>query len=378
MTRRSLVGLLAAFFFTLSASAANTVSDARFSHLRHGINLSHWYAQAGPPSAYTKQHLDEYDTDADFALIHQMGFDHVRLTIDPGPLFDEQDPGHLNQQWLGYLNASVKSIMSHDLAVIIDIHPAGEFNRELNNSDTHVRDFAMFWRALAKNFSTYDPDRLFLELMNEPEVQDTYRWMGIQQTVEAAMREGAPQHTIIVSGPRWSGLPDLLTIMPIPDQNVIYNFHYYEPMMFTHQGATWAGETQRDIQHSPYPSSPEAIQPMLANINSPEERLQFVRFGYDRWNADRIAADFAQVAAWQKKYGVRVTVNEFGVFDKFADPKARAAYLHDVRTAAESDGFGWTMWDYAGGFSVVHREPGKAAVPDELTLAALGLAKASR
>jgi endoglucanase len=157
----------------MAASAANTVSDARFAHLRHGINLSHWYAQAGEPSAYTKKHIDEYDTEQDFVLILNMGFDHVRLTLDPGPLFDRHDPGHLNEEWLGYLNASVKMIMSHELAVIIDIHPAGEFNRQLNSSDEHVRDFALFWRALAKNFSTYEPDRLFLEVVNEPEVQDT-------------------------------------------------------------------------------------------------------------------------------------------------------------------------------------------------------------
>jgi hypothetical protein len=46
--------------------------------------------------------------------------------------------------------------------------------------------------------------------------------------------------------------------------------------------------------------------------------------------------------------------------------------IHDVRTALEKNGIGWTMWDYAGGFSVVTRENG-VSTPDAVTLRALGM-----
>jgi endoglucanase len=55
-----------------------------------------------------------------------------------------------------------------------------------------------------------------------------------------AIREGAPQHTIIVESARWADDDDLLFLEPLRDGNVIYNFHFYEPHLFTHQGATWA------------------------------------------------------------------------------------------------------------------------------------------
>jgi endoglucanase len=367
--------LLSCVVGILVATASAQPSEKRVSHLQRGINLSHWYAQAGDASAYTKQHIDSYNTEADIKLIKSMGFDHVRLGVDPNPLFKANAPGDLNQEWLGWLKSSITMILAQDLAVIVDIHPAGEFNRRLDKENAHVRDFAIFWKALAQALSSYDPDRLFLEVVNEPEVQDAYRWMGIQQSLVDAIRAGAPQHTIIVTGPRWSGLPDLLEMYPVADDNVVYNFHYYEPMMFTHQGATWAGDTQRDLHRAPYPSSPEAIRPFLNQPVSPTQRLQLVRFAFDRWNADRIESDFAQVAAWQKRYGVRVTVNEFGVYEKYAAPADRARYLHDVRAAAEKFGFGWTMWDYAGGFGVATREPGQPAVPNHSVLQALGLEK---
>src|SRR5271169_6292531 len=94
-------------------------------------------------------------------------------------------------------------------------------------------------RALAQHYSSYDHDRVFFEILNEPELRDRYRWYGIQTKLAAAIREGAPQHTIIAAGARYSANDELLFLDPLSDSNVIYNFHFYEPHVFTHQGATW-------------------------------------------------------------------------------------------------------------------------------------------
>src|SRR6185503_6754395 len=76
---------------------------ARFAHLRHGINLSHWFSQAAD---YSKTHLDTHTTANDIALIKSLGFDHVRLPIEPTPLMnDTQDPSILNTTYLGYVDS---------------------------------------------------------------------------------------------------------------------------------------------------------------------------------------------------------------------------------------------------------------------------------
>jgi hypothetical protein len=67
-----------------------------------------------------------------------------------------------------------------------------------------------------------------------------------------------------------------------------------------------------------------------------------------------------------------VTCNEFGVYRKVAPAADRAAWLRDMHTTLEKYNIGWTMWDYAGGFSVVNKRNGKAT-PDEVTVKALGL-----
>jgi endoglucanase len=100
--------------------------------------------------------------------------------------------------------------------------------------------------------------------------------------------------------------------------------------------------------------------------------LQIVQYGLDSWNADRVNAEIAMAAAWGKRWNVPVTCNEFGVYRAAAAPDDRLAWIRDVRMALEKNGMGWTMWDYAGGFSVVTTKDG-ARVPDQGTLAALGL-----
>ena len=86
----------------------------------------------------------------------------------------------------------------------------------------------------------------------------------------------------------------------------------------------------------------------------------------------RMNENFDQVACWAKKNGVRVIVNEFGVYVPFAPAADRYRWMADVRKAAESHGFGWAHWDYCTGMPVVTGQPG-AHHWDPQAAAALGL-----
>lgn len=343
---------------------------ARFGRLRRGINLSHWFSQA--PN-YTKAHLETHTTAQDIALIKSMGFDHVRLPIEPAPLLSETpDPSILNSTYLQYVDSALDMVLATGLAVVVDIHPSDEFKLRMNRDERGIEAFQKFWRAFASHLSKRNPDSVFLEVLNEPMVEDAYRWYGIQAKLIASIRAGAPNHTIIAGGNRWSGLYEMLFLEPYADPNVIYNFHYYEPFAFTHQGATWAGPNLPFYKNVPYPSSPEAVKLLLDTIADEPARYNLLRYGEDTWNGQRIERELGAAAAWAAKHRVYITCNEFGAFRKVVRPGDRVAWLHDMRTALEKHGIGWTMWDYAGGFAVVNKINGQAQRDPEL-LKALGL-----
>jgi hypothetical protein len=350
-------------------SVQSQVPASRLARLRHGINLSHWFAQSAD---YSKAHLESHTTAEDLALIRSIGFDHVRLTLDPAPLFNGEDPGRLTAEHLKYLDNALDLILAQGLAVIVDIHPSDEFKVRLNSNDRQIEAFGQFWRSLAQHLATRDPERVFLEVINEPMVEDGYRWFGMQGKLISAIRSAAPQHTIIASGHRWSSIAELLFLEPYADRNIIYNFHFYEPMAFTHQGASWAGPHLSFYKNIPYPSTPESVSKVLDTIQDDPARYNLLRYGEDGWNVARIDREIGMAAAWAAKYQVPLTCNEFGTFRKFAPPADRAVWIRDLRTALEKYGIGWTMWDYAGGFAVVNKQNGHAT-PDAEVVKALGL-----
>jgi endoglucanase len=350
-------------------AAALQTAITRAQHLRHGINASSWFAQS---SDYSPQHTSTQTTPADIALIARLGFDNVRLGVDPIPL--EQyplGPDGLNANFLARLDRAVDAILSNGLAVQLCLFPEDSYKQQLQSGDYAVDKFVMLWRKLAAHYATRDPNRIFFEILNEPEVTDPYRWAGIQARAAAAIREAAPQSTIIATGANYSNLPDLLALHPLPDGNVLYNFHFYEPHEFTHQGANW-GLPWWSYEHNiPYPPTDSSMQQLIPEVPSLADRYQLENYWLDHWDAQHIRALIDEAAAWGKANNVPVLCNEFGVYRK-ADPASRNAWIHDVRTAFAADGIGWAMWDFHGGFGVAIEENGRS-VPDPATVQALGL-----
>jgi endoglucanase len=355
-----------------SESARTSLALARAKRLQRGINASEWFAQVYDKRGYTREHFQAWTTAEDISLIKSMGFDHVRLSVNPQPMFNPREPNKIFADYLAYLDAAVKMIQDQGLAVVIDMHPESDFKARLSKEDEAVEQFADFWRALAQHYSSWDADRVFFEILNEPEFADRYRWLGVQTKLAAAIREGAPAFTIIATGARWSNDDELVFEEPLRDPNIIYNFHFYEPHLFTHQGASWGVYYWHWLRGLPYPSSVESAERAAALEPNEVNRLPVIRYGLEHWGAERIDAEIKQAAEWARRRGVPLVCNEFGVYRAYADPRDRAAWLHDVRRAFEKNGIGWAMWDYSGSFGVVTKKDGKTVVDDD-ALKALGL-----
>lgn len=341
----------------------------RASHLQRGINLSMWYAQTSDHSA---EHINTFTTPADFTLIKSLGFDHVRLSINPEPVIEAKKSGTLRVDAMQRLDHSVQQIEAAGLNVILDIHPEQEWKDEMVRGDDGPQEFYAFWSNFAAHYASSDPDHVFFELMNEPNTSDRDRWQGIQAGAVSRVRKAAPKHTMILTPAAWGSLDALISMEPVHDDDVIYTFHYYSPFWFTHQGAQWGSQEWVTLKGVPYPSTPENIQPLLGLEADERARLNLQRYGFDHWNAQRVGMEIDAAAQWAGKRNVPVYLGEFGVFRDYSKPEARDTWISNVRTAAESKHIGWCMWDYQANFGLVTK--GKnGTVVDEGVLRALGL-----
>ena len=343
----------------------------RAQHLRRGINLSGWFAQlADTPQARS----NGYMTIADMQRLKRLGFDHVRLSIDPAPLIDTVQTVALRPDAMARLDKAVDDLIGAGLNVVLDVQPEESWKNPLASGDEGAEKFFAFWTALATHYSKTDPERVFFEVLNEPTMDDLYRWEGIQDRTVARIRTAAPRHTVIATASRWSTIESLIAVEPVHDDNVIYTFHDYEPMWFTHQGATWGEQGWAFAHGVRYPATPENIKPVLAQEPDERERLKLNHFALEHWDSARIEAEVETAAEWARQRGVPLYCGEFGVYKAYAEPKDRVRWIADTRSALEANHIGWAMWEYRGYFGLATQGP-DGPVIDEPVLHALGLPK---
>jgi aryl-phospho-beta-D-glucosidase BglC (GH1 family) len=347
-----------------------SLAASRAQHLSRGINTSLWFAQS--PGRYTVERLRNFTTTDDIVLIHQLGFDHIRLSIDPEPLVGWQRNSAEGAQFMAELDRVVGAALEQKLAVVIDLHPESRYKQQLLQGSGPVERFGSLWQSVAKHFAGLDPNMVFFEIMNEPEQPDPYRWQGIESFVAGQIRAVAPQHTIIAGGAKWSGLDDLMLLEPIGYDNVIYTFHDYEPFAFTHQGATWTDSAVQPLRGVPYPSTPENVAANMLQEPTLAGQLFVQQYGLARWDAQRVDATIGFAERWSKAHHAPVYCGEFGVHRPYADGAMRAQWLRDMRVAFERHHIGWAMWDYQDSFGVVTKKNG-TTTPDAAIVDALGL-----
>ena len=336
----------------------------RLAVLARGVNLTNWFRfPARPDAASMRAYLSDVAVDD----LRRVGFTFVRLAVQPEYL--ESDPGRL-----ALLVAQIARLERHGLGVVVALHPA---TWHLETSAADRAALLAVWRALAPALRVLDPRLTFPEPLNEPVFAgDPAGWARLQATVLAAIRVILPASTIVLTGNDWGSIAGLLVLRPVPDPNVIYSFHFYDPAELTSLAAWRAGLNTTALARLPFPTGePGACETALGQTDQATRDVAryYCALG---WSAASIDRRIDQAAAWAARAHVALLAGEFGATARL-NRSSRLAWLRAVRRACERQRIGWALWGYddAMGLGVAH-PPGRRPVLDEGVLAALGLGKA--
>ena len=256
-----------------------------------------------------------------FRLIKEGGFDTVRINLHPFRYMDAAAENALSDSWLKVLDWAVENALKNDLVVLLDLH---EFSAMGKDPRGNKAKFLAFWKQIAPRYRDASQNVVF-ELLNEPSRELTPElWNVYYREALAIIRRTNPTRTVIVGPPRWNSVKHLDGLkLPQQDRNLIVTVHYYTPMDFTHQGASWAG--RRDKTGVEW-------------RGTPEQRAA-------------IAADFQTVQQWSKKNNRPILLGEFGAYDK-APMDSRVRYTAAVARTAEKLGWSWAYWQFDSDFIV--------------------------
>ncbi len=338
--------------------------------LARGINVGVWTAETKLDAIHAAQVHPE---PRDYRLIKALGLQHVRVSFDPAWLAGERlqpDPARLAE-----MRRDLLQMRDSGLLIVLSMQPASAFKQRLGADAALRRNTAALWQTLATALADFTPEQIAYELLNEPELADAAQVRELLESLAAGIRKAAPRHVLVLQGPRFSDVEDLVRLQPLTDRNVVYSFHFYEPKNFTHQGVTYGWPMWALLGNLPYPSSPEAVEPALEFMTF--EALEHARYyGEQRWDRAKLAAAIAPAAAWARQHGVVLWCSEFGAYRYRTQAQHRAAWLRDTRGLLEERDIGWTLWDYAGYFGLVSGPQGQRVL-DRNAASALGLQAAS-
>ncbi len=352
----------------LSAEPPAGVPRNRLERLATGANVCQWFRF---PRGNPAEHFVNYISEAEAAFMARLGLKHVRLCVAPRVIMNPTS-GEILEERGKQLEAAVERFHRAGLLVMVDIHNE---DRAAELDPAWQEAFVRFWAALATRLARFDPDLTILEIINEPVFdRREEEWNTLNARLAATIRQKAPRHTIVTSGPNWGGIDGLRKLKLLPDKNVIYSFHCYDPFAFTHQGATWAGEAVKPLRGVPYPSSPEAVEPLLAALEgSPSSKKMLESYGQARWNKEKLAARFKQGVEWGAENEVPLYCGEFGVFPVRSKPEHRANWFRDFGEVLAENRIGWAVWGWDEGFGLNRKMVNGQPVVDPVVARALGL-----
>jgi endoglucanase len=215
----------------------------------------------------------------DFAQVKNMGFNSVRFAFD-GDWY--RDDPEVFWQWL---DRNVEWARQHGVRLILDLHtPIGGFWLDPTSDDVSFdiwsdprlqRQNADMWREIADRYKD-EPVIAAYDLLNEPVTTDGTgrQWQNLAQQLVTAVRSVDEKHLLVVGGlyginGRY-GTDGMDPHFLVDDENVMYDFHFYEPVKYTHQYASWV---EGPIQDGGAYPDPDVILPTGERRLLPDSRI---------------------------------------------------------------------------------------------------------
>lgn len=317
-----------------------------FKGYKKGIDLGGWLSQCN----HTKERYETFITEKDIETISSWGADHVRVPVDYDLVEDGE--GNYKEDGFAYIQRAIDWCGKYHLNMVLDLHKTFGYSFDFGENEVGFFDnekyqerFYRLWEEFAKRYSGYE-ERLCFELLNEV-TDKSYcdKWNEISLKCIERIRKIAPTVKILVGG-YWNNSGDAVKDLAMPyDENIVYNFHNYDPLVFTHQGASWIPGMPADYRVSIDKTFKE--MDAYTTEHAPELLGRFDNMGDsdDKIDAEFFKKRFAEPVKIAGERGVSLYCGEYGVIEN-AEPADILKWYKAINEAFEYYGIGRATWSY--------------------------------
>lgn len=309
---------------------------------RQGVNLTNWFQAASASQIQFTKFRKK-----DFENIKSLGCDVIRLPINLHAMTSGEPEYVLDPVFLSYLDQAVTWAEALNLAIILDNHT---FDPATSTDPGIGAILVKVWAQMADHYKDRS-DLVYYEILNEPHGISDALWGSIQQSAIDAIRTKDTRHFIVVGPADWNSYNKLNALPAYADPKLVYTFHFYDPFLFTHQGASWTDPSMVPLSGVPFPynaTSMPAVPPTLQGT-----WIQSLMNNYSTDGTVTKVRQLLDVAVnFRNQRNVTVFCGEFGVYINNSNPPDRVTWYKAVRDYLEEHDIPWTTWDYTGGFGL--------------------------
>lgn len=307
-----------------------------------GANLGHWISQYGSKS---HEHFSGYITENDIGRISGWGMDHVRLPVDYFLFEDDENPGFYREDGLVYIDRCIGWCEKHNLNLVLDLHHAPGFffgdgaKNNLFTDRTMQLRYIAIWKFFSRRYSCIK-NNLTFELLNElvlPEGSDA--WNSLWQETAAEIHSLDPDRNIIIGGNFYNSVSELKNLVVSKNPHIWYTFHFYHPMIFTHQRASWMENTRGYRIPVEYPVD-TSLHSEFYGGNIPESEKGILDKNY-------LSRMLQPAFDFIKSNKRPLYCGEYGVISN-APSESTVRWLNDLADLLLGYGIGRAVWSYRG------------------------------
>lgn len=189
-----------------------------------------------------------HHSEVDYTRVKDMGMNMVRFYLNYKTFENDAAPYQYKQSGWDWIDQNIQWAQNNDILLLLNIHvPQGGF-QSLGNSDalweqTEIQNrLAALWKAIAQRYKD-ETQIIGFGLVNEPvPTSDIVQWQQLAQRLTDEIRQADTNHIIFIEKAIYvKGKPETTdyNFPKINDNNVVYEFHFYNPFEYTHQLFSW-------------------------------------------------------------------------------------------------------------------------------------------
>lgn len=315
-------------------------------NFNRGVNLTNWFQEGSARQIQFTKYTRE-----DFVQIKSLGSDVIRLPINLHAMTNGAPDYTLDPLFLEFLDKAVTWAEELQINLILDNHT---FNPDVNTDLSIGTILNKVWKQMAQHYKDRS-EYILYEVLNEPHGITTAQWAAIQQGAIDAIRSVDTKHTIIVGASGFNSYSELKNLPVYSDTKLIYTFHFYDPFIFTHQGASWASPSMVPLAGVPFPYSSTAMPACPASLKG-----TWIESNLNSYSSNGTVAKVKSLidiaVDFKTSRNVKVFCGEFGVYIPNSPDADRVYWYEVVRKYLEEKGIPWTIWDYKGGFGLFKKD----------------------